>query len=144
MRKLALIYLTKQTLHIKYGCDIATLYITNIRGLGLLLSDEDFCSVSICKASDSWDGAIFYPRTIIVTSLVKAYWIKLHTKYQKAWDLFWTRRLLKSFSCQVKSQCGATVYPRPIIRTILIKVYKIKLHIKYQKPELSCFIQEDF
>ena len=73
-------------------------YVSNIKGLGLLLSDKEiFPYMGLCKTSDPWHGAIFNPRAIKLNNFWNGPLDEATYQISKSWA-FWfqTRRFFKS------------------------------------------------
>ena len=65
---------------------------------------EEFTRISLCKISDPWGGAIFYPRAIIWIIFIEVHKIKLHTKYHRPGPSSFRQDCF--FNCAYRSLCN--------------------------------------
>ena len=109
-----------------------------------------FPNINLCTTYDPVGEAIFGPRDIIWTNLLKIYWFMLHTKYQGSTPCgFRQEDFFNVFPninlCTTYDPVGGAIFgPRDIIWTNLLKIYWFMLHTKYQGFRPCGFRQEDY
>ena len=96
-----------------------------------------FHYMSLCKTSDTWNGAVFDPRAIFWTVFIKVHKMKLHTRYSRpglsisrqAFSSFAYRSLCKRFDLSIKKGQG-----QPNVIDFLI------FFLNFMSPYPHCFI----